>query len=118
MAFHSAESAVLRLLIVVVALLAARSAAQQTSTRLQVAFEWQRMDFAYATAEARQAAISDGSFVPANVIPVGLERHEQRLFVTLPRWKLGVPASLAYVDLASEYSECVKKGRRCIPRRT
>lgn len=108
MAFHSAESAVLRLLIVVVALLATHSAAQQqASTRLQVAFEWQRMDFAYATAEARQAAISDGSFVPANVIPVGLERHEQRLFVTLPRWKLGVPASLAYVDLASEYSECV-----------
>lgn len=70
---------------------------------LHVAYEWKQMDFAYRTDSDRQAAIESGAFVPANVIPVGLERHSDRLFVTLPRWKSGVPASLAYIDLNGLY---------------
>lgn len=76
--------------------------------RLRVAYEWKQIDFAYRTAGDRQAAIEDGTFVPENVIPVGVERHEQRLFVTLPRWKTGVPASLAYIDMNGEcFDVCV-----------
>uniref|UniRef100_A0A6P4FW69 Protein yellow n=1 Tax=Drosophila rhopaloa TaxID=1041015 RepID=A0A6P4FW69_DRORH len=66
---------------------------------LRVAYEWQEMDFQYASSEQRWTAIEKGEFKPANVIPFGLEVAGHRLFVTLPRWRAGVPASLAYLDL-------------------
>lgn len=66
---------------------------------LRVAYEWREMDFKYESPDQRWSAIESGAFKPANVIPFGLEVYRQRLFVTLPRWRNGVPASLAYLDL-------------------
>lgn len=71
---------------------------------LRVAYEWREMDFKYATQEQRWNEIERGNFKPAQVIPFGLEVAGHRLFVTLPRWRDGVPASLAYLDLNGEYS--------------
>lgn len=76
-------------------------AAQQQ--RLSIAYEWSQIDFAYPSDADRQAAIASGAFVPANVLPVGLEAYDGRLFVTLPRWRSGVPASLAYVDMRATH---------------
>ncbi|ALC39395.1 yellow-b [Drosophila busckii] len=66
---------------------------------LRVAYEWREMDFKYESDDARWTAIESGAFKPANVIPFGIELHRQRLFVTLPRWRHGVPATLGYLDL-------------------
>lgn len=72
---------------------------------LRVAYEWREMDFQYDSPDQRWSAIERGAFKPANVIPFGLEVYRQRLFVTLPRWRNGVPASLAYLDLNGKYSQ-------------
>lgn len=74
-----------------------------TADRLKVEFEWKQIDFEYPTVEDRQAAIQSGNFIQENVIPVGLEVYKNRLFITLPRWKEGVPASLAYIDLNGKF---------------
>jgi hypothetical protein len=66
---------------------------------LRVAYQWKQIDFEYPSINERQEAIINGTFIQENVIPVGLEVYKNRLFVTLPRWKKGVPASLAYIDL-------------------
>ncbi|XP_055919177.1 protein yellow [Eupeodes corollae] len=66
---------------------------------LRVAYEWKEIDFKYPSKEQKQLAIESYEFIPENVIPVGLEVYRSRLFVTLPRWREGVPASLAYLDL-------------------
>ncbi|XP_037960732.1 protein yellow [Teleopsis dalmanni] len=66
---------------------------------LRVAYEWKEVDFKYTNADARWTAIENREFKPNNVVPFGLEVYRNRLFVTLPRWKDGVPASLAYIDL-------------------
>lgn len=71
---------------------------------LRVAYQWKQMDFEYPNIDIRQAAIQDKSFIQENIIPVGLEVYKDRLFITLPRWKTGVPASLAYIDLNGNYS--------------
>ena len=67
---------------------------------LRVAYHWKQVDFNYPSASARASAISSGTFIPENVIPVGLEVYQNRLFLTLPRWKTGVPASLVYIDMS------------------
>lgn len=69
---------------------------------LSVDYEWKEIDFEFRTAEDRLKAISSGEYVAANVIPTGLEVYQHRLFVTLPRLKAGVPASLAYINLNGE----------------
>lgn len=66
---------------------------------LQLKYQWKEIDFQYPTLEEHRNAIDNQTFIPQNVIPVGLEVYENRLFVTLPRWKNGVPASLAYINL-------------------
>lgn len=66
---------------------------------LRVVYQWKQIDYEYPNIGERQAAIANGDFIQENVIPVGIEVYRDRLFVTLPRWKKGVPASLAYIDL-------------------
>ncbi|XP_050298512.1 protein yellow [Anthonomus grandis grandis] len=76
-----------------------------TATRgnkLNISYQWKIVDFDFGSSEKRQAAIDDKSFIPENNIPMGLEVYKNRIFVTLPRWKFGVAASLAYIDRATD----------------
>lgn len=70
---------------------------------LRVAFEWKSIDFDYPSEEVRREAVDAGDFIPENNLPLGLEVHADRVFVTVPRWKSGVPASLAYIHLNGNY---------------
>ncbi|XP_053697507.1 protein yellow [Sabethes cyaneus] len=66
---------------------------------LRVAYQWNQIDFEFPSETERAEALSSRSFIPENVIPVGLEVYKKRLFLTLPRWKTGIPASLAYINI-------------------
>lgn len=66
---------------------------------LELKFQWKTIDFDFESAEKRQEAIRGRTFIPENVIPVGLDIYKDRLFLSLPRLKSGVPASLAYINL-------------------
>jgi hypothetical protein len=66
---------------------------------LDVVYEWKELDFAYPNSSARQAAVTSMNFIPSHNVPVGLEVWKNKLFITVPRWKSGVAASLAYVYL-------------------
>lgn len=69
---------------------------------LQIAYQWKQIDFEFRNDQARQEAMENGTFIPSNIIPMGLEVFKNRLFMTMPRWKNGVPATLAYIDLNGE----------------
>ncbi|CAH0564842.1 unnamed protein product [Brassicogethes aeneus] len=66
---------------------------------LRVAFEWKVVDFLYPSQEERSLALQNKAFIPENNIPMGLEVYKDRLFITIPRWRPGVGASLAYIYL-------------------
>lgn len=82
-------------LVIVIAFLSLASAMDN----LRVAFQWKQLDFEFPTSDARQEAIDSREFVPENNLPLGLEVYGDRLFITVPRWKSGVPASLTYIKL-------------------
>ena len=67
------------------------------SRGLDVVFEWKQLQFAVPV---------DRSYQADNNVPVGLEVWQHKLFITVPRWRPGVPVSLAYVDL-KQAGECV-----------
>lgn len=83
-------------------LLVAAAYVVEANDNLQIAYQWKEIDFEFSSDKQRQDAIENGTFVVANVIPMGLEVYKNRLFLTLARWKTGVPASLAYIDLNGE----------------
>lgn len=72
---------------------------RQFRNPFDVIFEWRQLDFEYPTFLDRQRAILNGEFIPTNSVPLGVDRWRNRLFVTMPRWKNGIPASLASLPL-------------------
>ncbi|XP_030566601.1 protein yellow isoform X1 [Drosophila novamexicana] len=74
-----------------------QSAFKGTSPSFEIVHEWKYLDFEYPTFVERQLAIKNGDFVPRNNLPLGIDIYGSRLFITTPRWKDGVPASLVTV---------------------
>ncbi|OAD55981.1 Protein yellow [Eufriesea mexicana] len=62
-------------------------------------FFWRSLDFAYPDETSRTVAMMKGEFVPENALPVGIEIWRNKLFVTVPRWRNGIPATLNYISL-------------------
>jgi Major royal jelly protein len=75
------------------------SAYNQTDIRagevFDTVYEWRILDFLYDTPAEHTAALASGDFVPENNLPLGVDQFGGRLFITTPRWKVGVPASLS-----------------------
>lgn len=74
----------------------------------QLRFAWKEVDFTWDSPEQREAAIKDGVFVKANNLPLGLARWNNKIFVTVPRWKNGVASSLNYIDLDGAQDQLLK----------
>lgn len=67
----------------------------ETTGPFRTWYKWGELDFAFPSFEARASAIDRGDFVPANNLPLGIEVYKDRIFVSMPKWKNGVPCTLA-----------------------
>ncbi|XP_075218689.1 L-dopachrome tautomerase yellow-c isoform X2 [Lycorma delicatula] len=72
---------------------------QAKNGKLKEVFSWKQVDFAFPSEAARKAAIDSGAFIKEHNLPLGLEVYKDKLFITLPRWKAGILATLTYVSL-------------------
>ncbi|XP_055593777.1 protein yellow-like [Uranotaenia lowii] len=68
----------------------------QSDRQFRVVYEWNMMDFAYASEDERAQALYRGEYVPRNVIISDCKPYANRLYVTIPRMLAGVPATLGY----------------------
>lgn len=84
--------------VVCVALIGAFGAVSGTS-KLQERYSWRQLDFVFPNQQLKQQALASGDYVPTNGLPVGIERWENKLFVSVPRWKDGIPSTLNYIDM-------------------
>lgn len=73
-----------------------------------VRFAWKQMDYSWPSPQARKDAIESGLFVQENNLPLGLARWKNKLFITIPKWKNGVPSSLNYVDVDGPSDQVMK----------
>ncbi|SPP89057.1 protein yellow [Drosophila guanche] len=84
---------------------------QERESQLKIINEWKYLDFEYPTFVERQQAIMNGDFIPKNNLPLGIDIdvNNNRLFITTPRWKDGVPASLGTIPFPTrELSPAIK----------
>lgn len=58
-------------------------------SRLQERYNWRQLDWVFPNQAVRDRAIASGDYIPTNGLPVGIERWQNKLFVTVPRWRNG-----------------------------
>lgn len=75
---------------------------QPIQTEFQVLYEWNLMDYEWELPEAKNRAIKTGEYIPENNILTGLEIDDDKIFVTIPRGRSGVPATLSYFDKTTQ----------------
>ncbi|XP_074031824.1 yellow-c [Leptinotarsa decemlineata] len=68
---------------------------------LEEVFAWKELDFDWPNDEFKNDLVKSGEYVAGNNLPLGVDRWKDKLFVTVPRWKSGVAASLNYIPLNS-----------------
>ncbi|BES99880.1 melanin biosynthetic process [Nesidiocoris tenuis] len=72
---------------------------------MDVIHSWKTPDFQFPTPEMKDAMLRTGAFIPENVAMIDVDVWEnfninqQKIFVTMPRLKRGIPATLATVGL-------------------
>ncbi|CAH1134539.1 unnamed protein product [Ceutorhynchus assimilis] len=69
--------------------------------KLQKHFEWNIMDFEYPDLNKKLNDMATGRLKPENALPVGIEIWNEKMFITTPRWKEGIPSTLNYVPIVS-----------------
>ncbi|XP_058125130.1 protein yellow [Anopheles ziemanni] len=74
------------------------------AVKLKEKFKWREVSYAWPSEETKQEALRSGNYIVHNNLPLGLERWRDKLFITVPRWKSGVAASLTYVNVSDEIS--------------
>nr|CAH7754899.1 unnamed protein product [Callosobruchus chinensis] len=71
------------------------------TVKLQEHFEWNILDFDYADENVKIRDLFTGRYKPENGLPVGIEIWKDKFFISVPRWKEGIPSTLNYVQLNS-----------------
>ncbi|KAK9302216.1 hypothetical protein QLX08_005667 [Tetragonisca angustula] len=61
----------------------------------RVIFQWDTIDVTWPSEEEQRFAIDHGDYVAANNFIAGIKFWKDRMYLTLPRWKDGVPVTLA-----------------------
>lgn len=59
-----------------------------------VIFEWRSIDFEWPSEEERQYAGKHGDYIAANNFVTSVKFWKDKMYLTLPRWKDGVPVTL------------------------
>ncbi|XP_035743277.1 protein yellow-like [Vespa mandarinia] len=60
----------------------------------QVIFQWNTIDVVWPSEDMRQLAIRKGDYIPANNLIAGIKFWKNKMYLTIPRWKDGVPVTL------------------------
>jgi hypothetical protein len=71
------------------ALLLALIGLSNAQLKLQERYNWRQLDWVFPNPQIRDRLIASGDYVPTNGLPVGIERWQNKLFVSVPRWRNG-----------------------------
>lgn len=57
--------------------------------KLEERYSWNQLDWEFPNEIMKMQALESQTYIPTNGLPVGVERWQNKLFVTVPRWRDG-----------------------------
>lgn len=60
------------------------------AAKLDERYTWNELDWEFPNEMLKMQALTSGTYIPRNGLPVAVERSDTRLFVTVPRWRDGM----------------------------
>jgi hypothetical protein len=61
-------------------------------------YGWNQIDYKFPSNQTRNRQLTTKEFIPENNVITGIKVLGGRMFLTVPRWREGIPSSLNYVD--------------------
>jgi len=74
----------------------------------QIMYKWNRLDYDWSNEQDRHNSIRNRSFIVANNIITGIKVFQKRVYVSVPRWRQGVPSTLNEVVINSKGEAILK----------
>uniref|UniRef100_A0A8D8MGP4 Protein yellow n=4 Tax=Cacopsylla melanoneura TaxID=428564 RepID=A0A8D8MGP4_9HEMI len=68
-------------------------------SHFQVFFRWKIIDFVFRDNRQRENLVRSNKFIPGNNLPLGIAIWRNKIFVTFPKWKTGIPVTLASFNM-------------------
>lgn len=68
--------------------------ATATGHTFNTVYSWKQVEFELPNDTIRNEYIASGDYIPNNNMPLGLATWHKKMFVTIPRWRNGVLATL------------------------
>ena len=107
------------LLLVVTKIVTGAPSSANPLVSYDVVYSWKQVDFQFPSEQNREELIASKEFIPSNNVIAGIKVYGENVFLTVPRWKSGVPATLVRLPYKSngavEASKGVKDGPKLIP---
>lgn len=72
----------------------------QAEENFSLVFQWKVIDVTWPCQSARNQALASGDYIPENNAITGIKIWKDQLYLTIPRWKTGVPVTLTVTPLA------------------
>ncbi|KAK7603670.1 hypothetical protein V9T40_003669 [Parthenolecanium corni] len=76
---------------------------EEDSSNFTLVFKWNIIDYEWPTKETRSQYLNESKFVPQNCYIRDFKIWKKTVFVSLPRWKPGVPATLARFPIGPSF---------------
>ncbi|XP_069685307.1 protein yellow-like isoform X2 [Periplaneta americana] len=67
----------------------------------EVTYEWNKLDFKWPDDSVKARYLANSQYIPENITISGVKVWRDRLYITLPRLRHGVPATLVSIPLAT-----------------
>nr|CAH7757594.1 unnamed protein product [Callosobruchus chinensis] len=65
-------------------------------------WSWSYVNYTWPSAESYSSAVRSRRYLPQNVMPGGPKIYKDKVFVTMPKFRAGVPATLGYFPMMSK----------------
>lgn len=75
--------------------------------RNKTIYSWNVIEYNFPNDNIRNTLISNGDYIEENNMPNGMQIWNDKVFITIPRWKNGVPSNLNFF-LKNDESESPK----------
>ncbi|XP_018406226.1 PREDICTED: protein yellow-like [Cyphomyrmex costatus] len=73
-----------------------------TGHTLNTVYSWKQVEFKFPNDTVRNEYKASGNYIPENNVPLGLAIWHNKMFVTVPRWKKGVLATLNSFSMSDD----------------